>query len=215
MELFLSAEQVIDLSAAIDAPYGVLVTFAAYSGLRAGEIGGLRVGRLDLLRAKVDVAEALKDTAGRLHFGPTKNHERRTVRLPRFLCHLLGAYLAGRPNGSSDLVFTSPQGAPLRHNAFYRRQFKPAVAAAGLPSELRFHDLRHTCAALLIAQGAHPRAIMERLGYSSITVTIDTYGHLFPALDEALSDGLERTYQAARANRNETSCGADVVQIGS
>ena len=117
-KLFLSAEQVIDLSAAIDAPYGVLVTFAAYSGLRAGEIGGLRVGRLDLLRAKVDVAEALKDTAGRLHFGPTKNHERRTVRLPRFLCDLLGAYLAGRPNGSSDLVFTSPQGAPLRHNAF-------------------------------------------------------------------------------------------------
>lgn len=214
-KLFLSAEQVIDLSAAIDAPYGVLVTFAAYSGLRAGEIGGLRVGRLDLLGAKVDVAEALKDTAGGLHFGPTKNHERPTVRLPRFLCDLLGAYLAGRPNGSSDLVFTSPQGAPLRHNAFYRRQFKPAVAAAGLPSELRFHDLRHTCTALLIAQGAHPRAIMERLGHSSITVTIDTYGHLFPALDEALSDGLERTYQAARANRNETSCGADVVQIGS
>lgn len=66
-----------------------------------------------------------------------------------------------------------------------------------------------------IAQGAHPRAIMERLGHSSITVTIDTYGHLFPALDEALSDGLERTYQAARATRSETSCGADVVQIRS
>lgn len=66
-----------------------------------------------------------------------------------------------------------------------------------------------------IAQGAHPRAIMERLGHSSITVTIDTYGHLFPALDEALSEGLERTYQAARANRSENSCGADVVQIGS
>jgi integrase len=67
--LFLSAEQVLDLSAAMAEPYGTLVTFAAYSGLRAGEIGGLRVGRLDLLRATVDVAEALKDTAGRLHFG--------------------------------------------------------------------------------------------------------------------------------------------------
>ncbi len=213
--LFLSAEQVLDLSAAIVYPYGTLVTFAAYSGLRAGEIGGLRVGRLDLLRGTVDVAEALKDTAGRLHFGPTKNHERRTVRLPRFLCDLLGTHLAGRPHKPSDLVFTSPQGGPLRHQAFYRRQFKPAVAATGLPAGLRFHDLRHTCAALLIAQGAHPRAIMERLGHSSITVTIDTYGHLFPALDEALSDGLERTYQTARANRKETSCGADVVQIGS
>ena len=213
--MFLTAEQVIDLSAAMQAPYGTLVTFAAYSGLRAGEIGGLRVGRLDLLRGSVDVAEALKDTAGHLHFGPTKNHERRTVRLPRFLCDLLGAYMADRPNSASDLVFTSPRGAPLRHNAFYRRQFKPAVVAAGLPSALRFHDLRHTCAALLIAQGAHPRAIMERLGHSSITVTIDTYGHLFPALDEALSEGLERTYHAARANRSGNSCGADVVQIGS
>lgn len=56
---------------------------------------------------------------------------------------------------------------------------------------------------------------MERLDHPSITVTIDPYGHLFPALDEALSDGLERTYQAARANRSETSCGAEVVQIGS
>ena len=68
---------------------------------------------------------------------------------------------------------------------------------------------------LCIALGAHPKAIQERLGHSSITVTIDTYGHLFPALDEALSEGLERTYQAARANRTEISCGADVVQIGS
>jgi integrase len=67
------------------------------------------------------------------------------------------------------------------------------VVATGLPSALRFHHLRHTCAALLIAHWAHPRAIMERLGHSSITVTIDTYGHLFPALDEALSEGLERT----------------------
>jgi integrase len=158
------------------------------------------------------VAEALEDTAGRLHFGPTKSHERRTVRLPRFLCDLLGAYLATRPNGASDLVFMSPRGDPLRHNAFYRRQFKPAVVAAGLPSALRFHDLRHTCAALLIAQGAHPRAIMERLGHSSITVTIDTYGHLFPALDEALSEGLERTYRAAREPHRKLlwcRCGAD------
>jgi hypothetical protein len=54
---------------------------------------------------------------------------------------------------------------------------------------------------------------MERLGQSLVSITIDTFGHLFPALDEALSDGLERTYQAARATRSKNSCGADVVQI--
>ncbi len=197
-------------------PYGLLVTFAAYSGLRAGEIGGLRVGRLDLLRGRVDVVEALKDTNGRSSFGPTKNHANRTVRLPRFLCDQLGAHLADRPHAPADLVFTGPMGGPLQHRTFYRRHFRPAVAAAGLPAALRFHDLRHTAAALLIAQGAHPRAIMERLGHSSITITLNVYGHLFPNLDEALTDGLEATYrqatEAALAAKSSRSCGADVVQ---
>ena len=94
-------------------------------------------------------------------------------------------------------MFTAPRGGPLRHNLFYVRHFKPAVVRAGLPPALRFHDLRHTCAALLIAQGAHPRAIMERLGHSSIQVTLDRYGHLFPGLDAALTDGLEATYRAS------------------
>lgn len=106
--------------------------------------------------------------------------------MPRFLCEQLGEHLAERSCGRDDLVFTSPNGSPLRHRSFYRRAFKPAAKAAGLPDELRFHDLRHTCAALLIARGAHPRAIMERLGHSTITVTLNTYGHLFPSLDHRL-----------------------------
>ena len=56
----------------------------------------------------------------------------------------------------------------------------------------RFHDLRHTCAALLIAQSAHPKEIQERLGHSTITLTFDRYGHLFPSLDERLRDGLDQ-----------------------
>lgn len=64
----------------------------------------------------------------------------------------------------------------------------------------RFHDLRHTCAALCIALGAHPKAIQERLGHSSITVTLDRYGHLFPKLDEALTDRLDAMrFEAANA----------------
>ncbi|MAT02851.1 MAG: hypothetical protein CL421_07435 [Acidimicrobiaceae bacterium] len=94
------------------------------------------------------------------------------------------------------LVFVSKEGEVLRHSNFYSRTFKPAAEAFGLNS-FRFHDLRHTCAAMLIADGAHPRAIMERLGHSSITVTLNTYGHLFPSLDEALTDGLEEQFQRA------------------
>jgi len=66
---------------------------------------------------------------------------------------------------------------------------------------VRVHDLRHTCAALLIAQGAHPRALMERLGHASVTTSLDTYGHLLPSLDEALTAGLNDVAQAARAQR--------------
>jgi integrase len=65
--------------------------------------------------------------------------------------------------------------------------------------------LRHTCAALLIAHGAHPKAIMERLGHSSIQVTLDRYGYLFPGLDEAVTDGLEATYRASVETRAATT----------
>src|SRR5581483_10904089 len=102
----------------------------------------------------------------------------------------------GRPD---DFVFLSADGKPLRHHNFYPRHFRPAVRAAGLPDRLRFHDLRHTCAALLIAEGAHALAVMKWLGHSSITVTMNTYGHLFPALEAALTGSLDRSYRAAEA----------------
>jgi integrase len=66
-----------------------------------------------------------------------------------------------------------------------------------LPQPTRFHDLRHSCAALLIAEGAHPKAIMEWLGHSSIQVTLGTYGHLFPNLEASLVDALDDVYQGA------------------
>jgi integrase len=73
----------------------------------------------------------------------------------------------------------------------------PAVEAAGL-SPLRFHDLRHSAASLMIAQNVHPKVIQSRLGHSSITVTMDTYGHLLPSLDQEVAEGLEVIYQKAK-----------------
>jgi integrase len=74
----------------------------------------------------------------------------------------------------------------------------PATRATGLEG-LRFHDLRHTCVALLISQGAHPKAVQEHVGHSSITVTYDRYGHLFPAIAEQLAEGRDATYREAAA----------------
>lgn len=117
--------------------------------------------------------------------------------LPAFLVAELEQHLTTRPPESDAFVFVSPEGGTLNHKNFYRRHFKPAIAAAGLPPQTRFHDLRHTCAALCIALGAHPKAIQERLGHSSITVTLDRYGHLFPKLDETLTARLGDLHRAA------------------
>jgi len=195
--LFLDASQVLALSRAIIVPYPTLILFAAYTGCRAGEIGALRMRRLDLDAGKAHIRESLADVNGQMMFGTTKTYSNRSLALPTFLVDELRAYLRDRPSGPDDLVFTSPRLTPIRQNAFLVRYFKPAVRRAGLPAGLRFHDLRHTCVALLVAQGAHPRAIMERLGHSSIEMTLGRYGHLFPSLDDGLVDGLQAAYEAA------------------
>jgi len=102
-------------------------------------------------------------------------------------------------------VFTATEGGPLRWRNFYARHFRPAVARARLPKQLRFHDLRHTCAALLIANGRHMEEMKDHLGHSSIRVTSDRYGELFPRARQEVADGLDETY------RNAASAGgADV-----
>lgn len=211
-QTFLTPDEIEAVADAIAEPYGTLVRFAAYTGMRAGEIAGLRVGRVDLMRGVVDVRDAFTEVSGALVLGDTKSHQRRSVPIPRFLCDELAVYLAreGVAADPSAFVFRSPTKVPqrvpenrkpLRHSNFYRRMFKPAVEAADIGRPVRFHDLRHTCAALLIAQGAHPRALMERLGHASVTTSLDTYGHLLPSLDEALTAGLNDVAEAARAQR--------------
>ena len=102
------------------------------------------------------------------------------VGIPGFLRDLLSAHLDHHvPDEPDALFFTSPQGAPLRNSNFRRQVWYTAVEQAGLPHGLRIHDLRHTCASLLIAAGANPKAVQVHLGHSSISVTIDGYTHLF------------------------------------
>jgi integrase len=203
---FLTAEQVAVLAAAMPTQYQLLVTFAAYTGLRAGEIAALRTRHIDLDRGKVMVVTAVSEVRGRLvEQDPKSYSSKRSVSLPAFLVDALADRL-DRASMSAP-VFTAPGGGQLRHGNFYNRIFKPTVKAT-LPTDLRrarFHDLRHTHAALLIAQGAHPKAIQYRLGHSSITVTLDRYGHLFPALDDALTDGLDATYRTVDDDGDEAA----------
>jgi len=200
--LFLTADEVWAVAETIDPYYRVLAYVAAYTGLRAGELGALRREDIDLLRGTLTVRRALKDVNGQLVFGETKTHAHRTITLPRFLREMLSVHLTcPSPGGSGPeaLVFTGKNGAPLRHNLLYNRYFKRAVRESLPPAKhrLRFHDLRHTCAALLIQQGAHPKLISARLGHSSVQITLDRYGHLFPSIEEALADALDAAFASA------------------
>ncbi len=204
--LFLDAEEVERLASAIREPYATLVYLLAYGGLRWGEAAALRRKRCDLLRSRVEVAESLAEVRGHLHFGPTKTYRSRLVVVPGFLRDLLAEHLTRHADDDpSALVFTSPQGQPLRNTNFRRQIWYRAVAEAGLPDGLRIHDLRHTCASLLISQGAHPKAIQTVLGHSSITVTMDRYGHLFPSDMEALAAALDGVRSEAMEQSGSTS----------
>jgi integrase len=199
---FLSAEQVAALAEATPDPFNVMMSLLAYGGLRWGEAAALRRVRFDLLRSRIEVAESVAQVGGEFHFGPTKTHETRNVRLPTFLRDLLAQHLAANvAQEPTALVFTEPDGGPLRHWWFWHRIWTPALTRAGLDSHLRIHDLRHTCSALLIAQGAHPKAIQAHLGHSTIQVTMDRYGHLFPDEMDRLADGLDATHRAAEKQR--------------
>ena len=167
--------------------YGLLVRFAAFTGLRAAEVAGLKIRALDLDKGVVRITETLSEVRGHLYTVPPKTYQFRSVPLPEFLIKELREHLATLDDNPDGYVFRAPTGTPLRWQNFYNHHFKPAVRQAGLPESTRFHDLRHTFATLLVNQGAHPRAMMERLGHSSINVTLGTYGHLMPSLDEEIT----------------------------
>lgn len=223
--LFLTADEVYRLAQAIDKPYDVLILFAAYTGLRAGEIGALRVKHLDLLRRKVSVEESVTElpmsvtnssqhrTSNLLYQRPKTDASRRTVTLPKFLSDALAAHLHAHPLAVSPfgqtqpldpetLVFMTARGMPLRHGNFVTRFFKPAVRACLPPNKhgLRFHDLRHTCASLLINPpiSANPKAVMAQLGHTSIQITFDRYGHLYDDVALDIAARLDSTFMKAQ-----------------
>jgi integrase len=158
-------------------------------GLRKGEIIGLRWTDIDLDLGVLRVAQAIQRTSqGLTTDAPKTRRGVRTLLLPEplvlALCeHRARLELERREAGAlwneHDLAFPSDCGTPLEPRNL-SRHFKAMLSKAGLPETIRFHDLRHSCATLLIAQGVHPRVVMEILGHSQISVTMNTYSHVLP-----------------------------------
>ncbi len=192
---FLVPEEIATLAGWIDVRYRTLVLVASYGGLRGGELFALRRSRVDLLRARVDVAETLVEVRGHHYFGPPKTRAgQRSVPLPRTVIDELAEHVAGLEPG--ELLYPAPEGGSARASLFRRRVWAPAVERAGL-APLRLHDLRHTAVALWIAAGATPKEIATRAGHTSVSVVLDRYGHLLPGTEERVTDALDAMARAA------------------
>ena len=169
-----------------------------------GELAGLALGRVDLLRHTITVDRQLTEVAGRLRYGPPKTSVGvRTVTIPEDLTGMLAEHFAPAPVQASGLAFPTVMGLQMRRSNF-RRLWRRAVDGVFAGTDLEglvFHELRHTAAALAIGHGAHPVTVKERLGHSSIQMTMDRYGHLFPSQDQALAQAQNATLRESLVAR--------------
>lgn len=196
-----------------------LYVLAVHTGMRQGEMLGLRWTDVDLSgdAPSLRVARQLQRArgGGGLVFAQTKTKKGRHVTLGPTVASALRQHWArqaqeklgaGPLYEDRGLVFTTEIGTPLEASNVVRRSFKPLLRRAGLP-DIRFHDLRHTCATLLLGGGVHPKFVQELLGHSSISVTLDTYSHMLPAMGAVAQQAMERTL----APREEEALGTQPV----
>ncbi len=182
------------LEAAKQTPYYDLYFTVLYTGLRRSEVLALRWSDIDLLGCQLSVSRSIH----RLRDGsyifrqPKSAKGKRMVALSPSATHVLRQHrekmtaerlLSGIPLKDGDLVFAKSDGSPIRPNTVTRAWPMLAVRAGLKP--IRLHDARHTHASLMLKQGIHPKIVQERLGHATISVTLDTYWHVAPGLQEA------------------------------
>ena len=92
----------------------------------------------------------------------------------------------------SDIVFATSEGGPIYRRNLLKRHFKPLLKAAKLPDSLTLYCLRHSCATLLLQAGVHPKIVSERLGHASIVLTLDTYSHVLPTMQDEATTQIQR-----------------------
>ena len=200
------------LEAAKKTLYYVLFYEALFTGMRRSELLALRWCDVDLLLCQVYVTRTLHHLrTGEIVFRAPKSAKgRRMVSLSPSAALLLQAHKdkqeairasLGIPLKDDDLVFSDPEGKPLLPDTVTHAWIK-LVRRIGLKG-VRLHDARHTHASLMLKQGVHPKIVQERLGHASIQITLDTYSHVVPGLQEAAAAGFDkmvlsrREYEAA------------------
>ena len=177
-----------------------LYILAVHTGMRQGEMLALRWQDVDMENAVVSVRRTLTRNGGKVAFGePKTKKSRRSIRLTPQAVEALRSHLErqlrdmeilGDRYQDQGLVFTTDTGGPINPSNLRQRSFAPLLKRAGL-RHMRFHDLRHTCATLLLSRGVHPKFVQELLGHATIAITLDTYSHVMPSMGDATAKAME------------------------
>ena len=184
----LSPAEVDELASAMKHPLdGTLVRVLAYGGLRIGEAFALQHQDFDASSHTLRVHRSVRDASGHIEVGDTKTYAARTVTLPGSLARELAAHLAGSP--SEALIFPGGGGTHRRYRNFRRDAWDPAAHRASL--NITPHDLRATCASLLVDAGASIKDVQAHLGHADITTTLSLYARVRPGRSADLAKRLD------------------------
>ena len=173
---------------------------AIHCGLREGELLGLRWADVDLDAGTLAVRRSLSETQTGHIFEAPKNSKGRNVGLTSSAKDALKCHRAAQNEEllrsgflwqDQDLVFPSHKGTAMNAKNLTSRYFKPLLFKVGLPHSVRLHDLRHTCATLLLSRGVHPKFVQELLGHATISITLDTYSHVLPSMGDQTTTAME------------------------
>jgi integrase len=177
-----------------------LYVLALNTGMRQGELLALKWDDVDLERGALRVRRTLTHANKAFVLGePKTKNSRRTIRLTTHAVDALRAHLShqfqeieemGSLYQPGGLIFATKTGTIINPSNLRNRSFKPLLKRAGLPT-IRFHDLRHTCATLLLGRDVNAKVVSETLGHSSISITLDIYSHLLPDMQEKAANALE------------------------
>ncbi len=176
------AKKLLDTARNTQPGFYALYVLAVTTGMRSGEILGLQWRDVDLEARTLQVRRTVFNGAVGT---PKTAQSNRGIRLPEIAAEALR-----RHPRSSEWVFSSKKGTSLSVHNLHNRSWRPLLREAGLP-HMRFHDLRHTCATLLLSKGVHPKVVQELLGHSSIEITLDTYSHVLPSMGGAAADAMD------------------------
>jgi integrase len=175
-------------------PHYVAFHVAAATGLRRGELLGLRWCDIDDVARQLHVVQTVVEVAHEARISPPKTERsRRLVALDARTCELLAQHrktIESHVTNLDDhsLVFCTERGDPI-HPALFSYYFQRRVRLAGV-HRIRLHDLRHTHATLALRAGIHPKVVSERLGHSTVTITLDTYSHVLPSMQRRAAEAV-------------------------